>query len=73
MSQIEFIPTPEQIAVACAEIQATWSDTDRRLRRRGVDMALPAGGKQAEAAARLAVEMRLERQRAGDRLKKQIA
>ena len=64
MSQIEFIPTPAEIAAGCREIQATWSDTERRLRRRGIDMQPPDGGKQAEEAARLAIEVRLERQRA---------
>ena len=37
-----YSPTPEQIAEACAEIQAGWSDTQRELRGEGPSVwALP--------------------------------
>lgn len=64
MSQhIEFVPSPAEIAAVCAEIQATWSDTDRRLRSRGIDLQPPDGGKEAEAAARLEMEFTLAQRR----------
>lgn len=33
--QIHYIPTQEQIALACAQIQSTWTDEERDARRRG--------------------------------------
>ena len=31
----EYIPTPEEIAIACLEIQKGWTDEERELRARG--------------------------------------
>lgn len=42
-----YLPTPEQIAAACAEIQAGWTPAERYARKRGIlpygDQSPPAG------------------------------
>lgn len=55
-------PTPQEIAAACAEIQATWTPTVRESRRRGDHTSVyEAPG--VEAKARLTMELRLGRVR----------
>lgn len=38
-----YLPTPEQIRAACAEIQATWTDEEFEARRIGTAGALHSG------------------------------
>jgi hypothetical protein len=58
-----FIPSPQQIEAACAEIQAGWSESERRRRKEGsvcLTKFKTAGVKQA---ARVHMEHRLAKQR----------
>lgn len=46
MTTETYIPTPEQIAEACREIQATWTDEERQRRAVGsgvVEWEVPRG------------------------------
>jgi hypothetical protein len=37
----EYTPTPEEIAVACAEVRATWSDAERKRRCQFAEFGFP--------------------------------
>lgn len=63
--ELEYLPTPEEIAEACRMIQAGWTDAERYSRLRGRDMmfgdAELAAGKAAFRRATLARENAMQK------------
>lgn len=57
-----YLPSPREIAMACAEIQAGWSETERARRARGM-AGQPRGQKLVE---RQTVRLLLDRRRVAE-------
>jgi hypothetical protein len=62
MMHVEYLPTPDEIAARCREIQATWSD-DERLRRRRVRPRTDPVGTDVRQQAESALAERIARHR----------
>ena len=54
-----YLPSPEEIAAACAEIQSTWTDEDRIKRRRGRPKVFACDPDQIRRDAQASLESRL--------------
>lgn len=56
---VVYLPSPEAIAAACAEIQSTWTDEDRIKRRRGRPKVFECNPEQIRRDALAKLETRL--------------
>ena len=54
-----YLPSPEEIAAACAEIQSTWTDEDRIKRRRSRPKVFECDPEQIHRDALAKLETRL--------------